>query len=195
MCHGGTDNTSGAPPRATWGNAGDPIRVGAHSAHVNGTAIAAPIACAECHVTPTDALSAGHVDGGTATVTFGPIASGGGATPLWTRGTATCATSYCHGTYQGTFDYFFYDTWYTATYRSTGGAPQWTDGPMTCTSCHGNPPNLNTWHNHGAAGGANCDLCHPDANAAGTAITNPALHVNGVVDLAPQWGPKCQWCH
>ncbi len=80
MCHGGTDSATGAPPKATWGNAGDAVRVGAHTAHARG-AIAQPIECAVCHAIPADALSDGHLDGGTAEVTFGGIASTGA--PTW----------------------------------------------------------------------------------------------------------------
>ena len=55
MWHGGTANQTGAPPRATWGN-GSAVAVGAHSSHVGTNPVSGPIACAECHATPADAL-------------------------------------------------------------------------------------------------------------------------------------------
>jgi len=206
MCHGGTDNLTGAPPRAIWGFAGDaargggtldPVRVGAHTTHVRGSSLSAAIDCTACHVTPVDALSAGHVDGATATVTFGGRAVQGGAAPTWSRGSATCASTYCHGSYQGTFSFFFYDSDYTVAYSSQGGRPVWTGGAMACDSCHGNPPSNFPWHGQ-HNGGNDCALCHPDVTGAsgrGTAITNPALHVNGVVDVLPKWRSSCFNCH
>ena len=195
MCDGGALNATGAPPKATWGNGADAIRIGAHSAHVTGTPLAAPIACTECHVKPTDALSSGHVTGPTATITWGPLARSSGAAPSWTRTTATCATTYCHGGYSGTFTYFFFDAYSTVAYAGGKGSPKWTDGPMTCTSCHANPPRNGNWHDPTHGGGSSCNLCHPDVDAAGTAITNPALHVNGAVDVVATFKTSCFGCH
>ena len=185
-CHGGTDSTTGAPPRATWGNQADAVRVGAHTSHLAGThALSNPVACGECHVVPADAFSAGHVDQPTATLTWGALATTGGASPTWTRGSATCAASYCHGSTLPTG---------TGTFNRT---PVWTtvDGSqITCgTSCHGSPPPTGTtigvdpahvWHVTAAAGPHQaCTVCHANIpNAAGTAIVTPALHVNGAVN-------------
>jgi hypothetical protein len=52
LCHGGGDSLSGAPPRTTWGKAADPVRVGAHTAHLAATHGLEPVACASCHVVP-----------------------------------------------------------------------------------------------------------------------------------------------
>ncbi len=168
MCHGGTDSTSGAPPVATWGNSGDPIRVGAHTAH-SGSAIAPAIACAVCHATPADALSEGHMDGGTAEVTFGGIAAAGA--PTWDRSIATCAV-YCHGA--------------TLNAGGTNTAPSWTGGPAqaACGTCHGTPPPAP----HPVASGlASCAGCHPDTvDASGVVIAPTAggKHLDGVVESA-----------
>jgi hypothetical protein len=52
-CHGGTDNATGAPPRATTGEtATSSARVGAHTAHVSGGPLALAFDCGECHVKP-----------------------------------------------------------------------------------------------------------------------------------------------
>jgi len=199
MCHGGTDNQTGAPPRATWGNGGDPIRVGAHTAHVQGGSLRVGMGCVECHVKPTDALSPGHLVDSYATIAFGALASSSGAAPSWSRVSATCSSTYCHGGYSGTYTYFFYDAYYTASYAGSVGTPVWTDGPMACDSCHGNPPRLTgNWHSAVHGGGTDCQICHPDAygvNGVGTAITDPTSHVNGTVDVVPVWKSSCFGCH
>lgn len=205
MCHGGTDSTTGAPPRTTWGNSADPTRVGAHTRHLAGSGSARPLACATCHAVPTDALSAGHVDGGTAEVAFSGVAAAGGARPQFDRVTVTCASTYCHGGYSGTYTYRSWD-WgcdcavtTSVSYAGAGATPSWTGGPTTCASCHGAPPATGNWHSrmHGG-GGANaaCSLCHPGVNADGTGFTDPSRHLDGTVDVAV--GPRdttCAHCH
>ncbi len=180
MCHGGADNQTGAPPRATWGRGGDPVRVGAHTSHVAGGAIALALDCDACHVKPADALSPGHVDEPTATVTFAGLAvPPGGPAPAWDRPSATCSATYCHGaTLQG----------------GTNQTPAWTtvDGTQAaCGTCHGIPPPTGLHPDHVAGGAyyanADCANCHagiatgsafrpPVTNGA---ITDPTLHVNG----------------
>jgi predicted CxxxxCH...CXXCH cytochrome family protein len=211
MCHGGSLNATGAPPRATWGNAGDAIRIGAHTRHVAGGAIGRAFDCEECHAKPADALSAGHLDEPFAEVVFGPLATLGGAAPAWSRETASCSATYCHGNYSGTYTY---DTWdwdleqlvtVTVSYSGGNGTPSWVGNPMGCTSCHGNPTvGVGAWHSgfhgsgHNAGAGYNdCRYCHPDAATSGgvNVITDRTLHVNGVVDLAPQWTRDCLSCH
>lgn len=191
MCHGDKAAGSPAPPRATWGNESDPLRVGAHSIHLAGSAIAGPVACSACHQQVTDARSPGHIAGGIANLTFGGLAIAANAHPSWNLSNATCAGTYCHGAYTGSYSINGYWGTTSATYAGKNATPKWTDGPLTCTSCHGAPPASGAWHN-GHPGGDNCDLCHPDVNAAGTVITNRALHVNGVVDVD---NVACGYCH
>ncbi len=222
-CHGGQLDQTGAPPAAIWGYAGDPnrgggtadpIRVGAHAKHLAPT-LSAAFDCGVCHVKPGAILSPGHIDNPTpvASLTFGgralpPVVSPALPAPSWTRSSATCASTYCHGNYQGTFSYSVWD-WGSdsaviveAPYVGKNSTPVWTGGPMTCASCHGNPPGgTGYWHSghHGNLQGFNdCQLCHPDAtsvNGVGTTITNPALHINGIVEVTPKWGSKCMGCH
>ena len=65
---------------------------------------------------------------------------------------------------------------------------------MTCTSCHGIPPATGE---HGAhPGGDQCNLCHPNVNSAGTALTVRTLHANGIVNLLHGDGTwACDTCH
>jgi hypothetical protein len=174
------------------------MRAGAHTKH-----LARGFICEDCHVKPVDALSQGHLDGEYATVTFGPFAKGGNAFPTWNRLDGTCATTYCHGGYSGTYNYSTWDYALdqpvpaTAQYAGGNGKPVWNNGPMACDSCHGNPPSQNrAWHgSHN--GGNDCSLCHP--NAAGTPgnsyITDPSTHVDGKIDLAPRYESRCFRCH
>jgi predicted CxxxxCH...CXXCH cytochrome family protein len=206
MCHGGEQNATGAPPRATWGNAGDPLRVGAHSKHVGAT-LSAPIGCGACHPQPQDVSSPGHLGDGTADVTWGGVAVAGGAQPVWNRGAGTCATTYCHGNYSGTYTYSNWDyateeeVFVEVPYAGNNATPRWTDAGTTCGSCHGNPPPGN-WHlaSHGTlAPHRRCELCHPDAlgdNATGgSEITAPGRHADGVVDVTPQFSTSGCKCH
>jgi predicted CxxxxCH...CXXCH cytochrome family protein len=170
FCHGGTDSTSGAPPRTTWGRSGEAVRVGAHTAHLSAThGLSGAVTCATCHVVPTEALSPGHADAATATVTFSGLASQG-VTASWNRSAATC-TTYCHGaTLSG----------------GTRTAPVWTDltgGPRACGACHGAPPPAP--HSPSSA----CGSCHSGYTAT---TVNLAIHVNGTLDVVPL---TCTSCH
>ncbi|HSB20657.1 MAG TPA: CxxxxCH/CxxCH domain-containing protein [Anaeromyxobacteraceae bacterium] len=173
MCHGGTDSATGAPPKATWGNAADAVRVGAHSSHVGAVhGLSAPVACAACHVTPADALAAGHVGGGTATVTWSGLATSGGAAPAWNRAAGTCGSTYCHGATLGA--------------GGTNHDPVWTTVNGTqaaCGTCHGIPPPAP--HTTSTA----CGGCHTGYSS--TAV-NAAVHVDGKLDVADL---GCTSCH
>jgi predicted CxxxxCH...CXXCH cytochrome family protein len=194
FCHGGTANTTGAPPKGTWGFRTDAARIGAHTKHLTAGAISSAIPCATCHVVPANALSANHLNGSTATVTWSGIASSSGATPAWNRTTQTCASTYCHGGYSGVYNYDFWGA-AQAAYAGSGATPRWTDGAMTCTSCHAKPPQTGNWHSGAHGGGNGCNLCHPHVDATGTTILNPALHVNGIIEVQPTWKTTCFNCH
>ncbi len=164
MCHGGTDNQTGAPPRTTWGRSADPIRTGAHTRHVSNG-----LDCGVCHVRPADALAAGHIDATTATVTFAGLAVTGGAQPSWSRADASCASTYCHGNFRNG----------NATY-----APSWTaPAANACGTCHTLPPGGTHPKN------PTCGNCHDGYTS--TSV-NPALHLNGAVDVM---GLTCSSCH
>ena len=212
-CHGdparvpvvGADpNAKAAPPVDLLGNISSPA-VGAHQAHLNRNGITTPVACSECHPVPSSTTHAN----GTVEVAFGTVigarATEGGASPVYSAG--TCSSTYCHGNYAGSFTYGTWD-WgldqpgpdVTVNYTGSRGSPVWTGGAMACDSCHGNPPRNGTWHSGSHGGGNQCELCHPDASGTsagvGTAITNVSLHVNGFVDVTPNWnGSNCFNCH
>jgi predicted CxxxxCH...CXXCH cytochrome family protein len=201
MCHGGTDNATGAPPVVTWAYrapaqaAEAALRTGAHTSHLEATlGLSSPIACGECHVVPANAFSAGHIDGPTATLTWGALATHGGVSPSWTRGSASCSASYCHGNF---------------TNGKTGNAPVWTGtSQAACGTCHNVPPTsgttingvgAHTWHVVAAAGpNLGCGTCHTGYTAASVVA---ATHVNGTVDVQAihagqdAHGWNCSACH
>ncbi len=189
FCHGGRDNTTGAPPRTTLVISSDTTtpqlttdnRIGAHTSHVGtgGTttrhAIAGSLACTACHQTMwTSATDVGHVDKTSADVFFNAV----GATPnpgSYTSGTG-CAANYCHGNFTG----------------GAGAAPAWTGTfgatfTLTCASCHGAPPGpISATVKHPQS--TSCGDCH--ANYTATTVA-AATHVDGTV----QKPSGCTACH
>src|SRR5512137_2921413 len=179
MCHG--DKPAGpsgrsSPPRDIRGNtATTEVTVGAHAAHFGASSIAPAFDCTACHLVPADALSPGHVDAGPAEITWGSLATSGGAQPAWNRSSATCSNVYCHG----------------STLTGAGGSntnPVWTQvgsGQAACGSCHAVPPPAP----HPQRPDLACSSCHAGYTA--TAV-NLATHLNGVVDVAAL---TCTTCH
>ena len=111
-----------------------------------------------CHRVPADVLDLRHCDSPPpAEIAFHGVALADGAYPFWDRANGTCLTVYCHGaTLEG----------------GPLASPAWTDPtPLECGDCHSM-----TYH-----GERTCE-CHTQVWAAGE-IANPALHINGVVDL------------
>jgi len=159
-CHGDATRAANpaAPPLGTHGEtATTSPAVGAHQAHLAPGPLSNGVACAECHVVPTStAHSNGVVD-----LTWGTLASSGGATPSWSATSLSCA-NYCHGQ--------------TLNAGGTHTSPVWTGGSAeaACGSCHGLPPPPP----HTTS--ADCGSCHAGYTA--TSV-NPATHINGTVDV------------
>lgn len=197
-CHGDASRilVTGADPQAASAPPRDavPFTVAAggadaHLAHLNrGTgAIGAPVACAECHVVPAGGGATATHQNGKADLSFGPLATRGGAAATWNPATLSCAASYCHGNF-------------TVNANSRGNLAAkvtWTQGgPLACSSCHvvngaGVPAPNDSCHppNFNHDGGNQCSDCHRNVNAAGTAITKASTHVDGIVS---GW---CTDCH
>ncbi|MFL5391535.1 MAG: CxxxxCH/CxxCH domain c-type cytochrome [Myxococcales bacterium] len=163
-CHGA--GTNPAPPSGTRGEVATSDRaVGAHQAHLQPGPFSRGIGCAECHVVPA---STSHANG-KVELTFGPLATTGGATPQWSG--TTCGGAYCHGNFRG---------------GNASNAPVWTkvDGTQAaCGSCHGLPPS-----NHPPSA-TSCGSCHPGYT---NTSVNLAVHVNGKVDVNDL---TCTSCH
>jgi hypothetical protein len=122
----------------------------------------------------------------------------------------TCSNVSCHMVPAGTFSYWFPggDGEEMLNTVPTGGSPattpSWESTGESCDACHGNPPRNASWHggyhaNQGPAGAYNqCQFCHPDAtstNGVATAITNPALHRNGIIEVTASFRSRCMGCH
>jgi predicted CxxxxCH...CXXCH cytochrome family protein len=169
LCHGGTDNTTGAPPLGLEGETStNQLAVGAHTIHMEGGTAADAFECRECHVVPQGMLDPGHLGADEiAEMTWGPLA--GGASQ-WTRGSATCSGTYCHGNFSG---------------GATGNAPVWTGaGQATCGSCHdvgSDPETLSGMHKkHVADENFDCVECHSTVVNRQTVIINRTAHVDGI---------------
>ncbi|MBW2525442.1 MAG: hypothetical protein JRI23_14750 [Deltaproteobacteria bacterium] len=163
-CHGTA--ASFAPPPDTHGET-DPsaVGVGAHSIHLSGTVNSRPVPCETCHVVPDRVGAIGHIDGGSAEVTFSGAALTSDRAPAWDPATRRCVDGWCHGPD-----------------AAMNPSPVWTApsrGPLLCDACHGMPPPVP----HTQV--ANCQSCH-GATVSGlppdVVVINRDLHINGVVD-------------
>ena len=206
-CHGSSANI--APPKDTHGNLlTTAVGVGAHQAHVTAShELTAPLDCIVCHVKPASVLAPAHFDGRTAVTGYtgtDPVLLSSLKDPGWNRTSATCATSWCHGSYSGTFTYFMDDGSGTLeqryfAYSGNATAPKWNqvDGTQgACGTCHGAPPARGWWHSgqHGGIYNA-CNLCHPGVKPDASGFTDVSRHVDGVVDVVPHWSSPCFNCH
>ncbi len=183
FCHGATG--AGAPPEGVLGQTALTDRhVGAHTKHVAATAMHAAWDCNYCHGTkPTSATTPGHL--GTGTVQAEVLYSSLNPSGTYSTTTATCSNLYCHGTG-----------------RTSAGTGVWTSTTaLTCSSCHAtNGNNMSGDHSkHIASVGMTCSQCHQSVIASGsTAITTPALHVNGLKEVkfsaGGTWTPATKSC-
>lgn len=170
FCHGDITNGAGngAPPSGVLAAtaATDPT-VGAHQDHVKATTMHVAWDCTYCHTKPSSALTPGHIDGTggvvQAEITFSSLnpASSYSFTAL------TCANNYCHG--GGS---------------TTKTSPAWTSTtPLACVDgCHGGSPNytgMSSTHKKSEHKKA-CNYCHGSVVDATPAISNTALHVDGI---------------
>jgi predicted CxxxxCH...CXXCH cytochrome family protein len=182
FCHGGTDNSTGAPPVDIDGTTtGTPFRD--HSEHVEDTSTHDAWDCDSCHVLPTSVTTAGHIfvsdsTAGAAEVNFTGGLSAAGA---HTIGATTCTNLYCHGAG-----------------RSTSVGTATTGATYGCTSCHGSPPSTGEHSLHRSYA---CDQCHYSVMTGSSTIKDPTLHVDGTREIVFQtsmtWsGSRCTgYCH
>lgn len=138
----------------------------AHPAHAGPSASRADgLPCSACHPQPAASDLGGTHTNGRVEVWFDYALAGREA--RFDPATKKCAgTCHAHG----------------------GARPEvaWSDAPMKCNDCHGAPP---PDHYRGS-----CTSCHREANANGTELVSPKLHVNGRVDLGDGSG-RCGACH
>jgi predicted CxxxxCH...CXXCH cytochrome family protein len=206
-CHGakgaytpitGADSLAiAAPPTAADKVTTTGVKVGAHQAHVNGNTLVAtyrtnPIGCADCHPIPnshngtTDAAwsvlaTTTSINGTNLVVAPTPAAGSNAYNATW-EATPTC-TNACHGV--------------NIPSNPTKPTPSWTAvGGLTCASCHGAPPALNSpsalQQNHPQ--NTNCAICHGAGYVNGGPLTAAAkaTHINGTLNRITS---GCTSCH
>ncbi len=156
-CHGTANDP--APPSDTNGyRATSRPSVGAHQAHLQASVLFRTVACAECHVVPTDPEDPAHLV--PPTLTWGPLAAHEGVTPSYAGGRCTV---YCHGP------------------TLPGGTlidPEWTAAgheASRCGACHALPP-----PSHAAVATPECGPCHPFR---GIVPVDSGTHVNGTLEV------------
>lgn len=180
ICHGGTDNQTGAPPQGLEDETSRSSRaVGAHSAHVQDGLFADAFECEECHITPTEVLDTVHLDGDNiAEVTLSSLA---GSSASYSQAGEVCNNVYCHGSFVGgnTFN------------------PIWTDSSQTvCGSCHNVDSHLPWLHEfHVGSAGIRCSICHATVVDDQENIIGLDLHINGVADTSITDWTMCNTCH
>jgi len=168
FCHGGDDNSTGAPPAGIAG--ADPF--GVHTWHVTENRKPA-YGCVQCHVMPADVLSSGHLFVGDTTPGVSEVNFTGGLSAVGTYdGAGSCSNLYCHG--NGLND---------------NGQVTASDGPLSCDSCH--PYRNSGWDAWSTMSGShafhidynqNCGHCHDNVNDRNEAMARPDLHVDGEID-------------
>lgn len=169
-CHGGTDDTTGAPPEDI-DNAVTGISFPEHGEHVSETTHGA-YDCAQCHDKPTTALSTGHVFLGDGTAAVAELDFSGGLSSAGRYGGGgSCSNLYCHGNGDGRL----------------GSAA--TGATYSCGSCHGtarSAGSLSGRHDDHLedSGAIGCEDCHATVVSSDSTISNPANHVDGTAEVS-----------
>lgn len=196
FCHGdrtrAPSNLRAAPPRDVDGAVAS-ARTGAHQVHLAGKAVSSGVACEDCHGGTARALPGDFVHAnGTTEVTLkrpGDTVATGAYDPV----TGTCSNTYCHGNL--------------ARNPKAGNSPSWiaTTGQSSCDSCHAPNGALTTADAATDRHGAHmCNACHVTSTHVGCfgchdgyqrafettpAVVNPALHVDGLVEVLQTTAP------
>lgn len=169
-CHGRAETGTGAPPEDLDDNP-DPATgtFPPHAAHESGR-LAAPLGCGSCHPPRAALLEPGHwLDDDTPGEAEVALVGGG------SYAGHTCSDVPCHADGRD----------------PTRGDVGALAGPLSCTGCHAGAASspgalaaMSGGHAaHLSGGAAACGDCHPDA-AGDDAIDDPALHVDGAVQVA-----------
>ena len=174
FCHGGVDNNTGAPPEDIRdGTNADATSFPPHSVHVEETDIKVAFTCAQCHNTPTDALSSGHlfIADTTAGVAETDFSDGLSTSARWSG--TSCSNLYCHGNGQG-----------------NNGTVDATES-VSCGDCHAVASSsgseigrMSGAHEDHDEEGVGCEECHSTVVDRSSNILDIELHVNGDVDVA-----------
>jgi predicted CxxxxCH...CXXCH cytochrome family protein len=143
-----------------------------HLAHL-GSDISGTINCSTCHTAPTDVMSEGHAFDSSPGAA--EVAMGLSLNPQGSFAAGTCSNTYCHG--NG---------------RADNGTVAINAPAMTCDSCHAGPnAGSAAWsamsgdhRKHLNVNGITCADCHVDVTTDGVTLSNPALHIDGINQVA-----------
>ena len=169
LCHGGTDNFTGAPPVGLRGETSvSSVAVGAHTRHLEDGLQADAFGCRTCHRVPTSLFSENHLGADSTAEIIWDALAGGSA--VWDTASARCRNVYCHGYFSG---------------GNTANAPLWTgNGQAECGSCHDvgvNPDRLSGMHKkHVDDENLPCSRCHVSTVNSQLEITGLEAHVDGL---------------
>ncbi len=176
FCHGGVDTLEGAPPRDIDGETDvATISFPAHTDHVT-TDIHGAYGCAQCHDTPTDVLTPGHLFLGDVTPAVAEVQFGEGLSAAGTYTGGTCSNLYCHGNGQ-----------------SNNGSVTAATGSDDCDACHAAVwsgedawDEMSDEHDKHLEEGIVCGSCHSAVVSGGSTIIDPTLHVDGALSVVPE---------
>jgi predicted CxxxxCH...CXXCH cytochrome family protein len=183
FCHGGTNNSTGAPPLDMDGSASG-ISFSGHDSHVEGL-LHSPWGCEQCHPTPSDILEPGHLFVDDDSAGEAEVDMGGGLAPQGAyQGAGSCADVYCHGDGAGQL-----------------GTVSVGQMAVACGSCHAGAAQaqrLSGVHGEHQDAGAECADCHRSTALGSDALIDVAPHVDGDVDVAlvagMSWDPMAESC-
>ena len=188
-CHGDRVKKSWYPPRALNGSTDESyVGVGQHRGHMEDTTISNHVfkKCTTCHAMPDEFAAPSHIDGTTATITFGDSLAfkrtnvQGGykysdsiptvtPAPHWDATTQSCQNVYCHGSFKN---------------GNVNNAPKWTgDEQDACGSCHGDPVSHNPLPGGTHPKRVTCSTCHDGVVDDNNNIIDRSLHIDGKLNF------------
>ncbi len=186
-CHGGLNDSTGAPPYDLRGAVDDTIlTVGMHTGHIDGSLLSDGVPCNSCHIVPESPWDSTHFDfslyngpgiiDSIAEINWGWPESAAGE---WDRDTRTCTNTYCHGNFpEGNHD----------------NAPVWTASDQAaCGSCHDDGTDIfQMQHGHilHVILGVGCESCHASTVDSNLNVIGPEFHIDGLatVKFSPDSG-------
>jgi hypothetical protein len=174
FCHGDASTGQPAPPvHISGADDGANASFIPHLPHVEATEIKRELDCSECHVRPTDVLSAGHLFVGDTTPGAAEVDFSAGLAPVAQWNNGTCTNNYCHGNGRGNNGEIAHD--------ATVGS---------CSDCHAGPNTPGAWrgmsgeHERHLDEGFACTECHNTTANAANQIIGLDVHVDGQPTLA-----------
>ncbi|HJN76073.1 MAG TPA: hypothetical protein QGF58_19230 [Myxococcota bacterium] len=176
FCHGGSDNSTGAPPLHISGvDDGESATFAPHSAHVEDTELHAAFDCTACHDKPDDPLSEGHLFVGDSTPGRAEVEFSGGiaAGSEW-DGEGLCSNLYCHGDGADRRG----EKGHIGSLEACGESCHWTSENQGQSVLGGEHDR------HLGESGIGCVDCHNDTVDSDEGISDTSLHVNGSLDVA-----------